>query len=79
MNIQEYVDFLRFIKENNSIKSSFNGKCGRLIKYVESSFDTRDDTVWSVNLRQYGDKDGTEFMLQTDNDIKNMYEWLKGE
>ena len=41
MNIQEYVDFLRFIKENNSIKSSFNGKCGRLIKYVESSFDTR--------------------------------------
>lgn len=76
MTVQEYVKFLNFISENNSLNTSFSRTYRKPIKYIESSFDTRDGKVWSINIRLYGDKTGTTFVLQTESDIKSMYDWV---
>lgn len=76
MTVQEYAKFLNFIRENNSLNATFDRTCRKPIKYVESSFDTRDGKVWSINIRLYGDKAGTKFILQTESDIKSMYDWV---
>lgn len=52
LTIEELSELLQYIEKHNSWKN--NLKAQRLIKYVDFSFDTRDCTVWKINLRLSG-------------------------
>ncbi len=76
LTIEELSELLQHIEKHNSWKN--NLKAQRLIKYVDVSFDTRDCTVWKVNLRLSGE--GTTFRTEAGYNLKDkVYEHLKGE
>ncbi|MEK4139623.1 hypothetical protein NST48_01510 [Paenibacillus sp. FSL M7-0547] len=76
LTIEELSELLQYIEKHNSWKN--NLKAQRLIKYIDFSFDTRDCTVWKVNLRLSGE--GTTFRTEAGYNLKDkVYEHLKGE
>ena len=49
-----------------------------MIKYVDSSFDTRDGHIWSIKLRGISTNDKS-FRVETDEEVAKVYEWLNKE
>lgn len=71
MSAQEYLKLLRYIAERNGWR---NGNFS--VKYVECSFDTRDNRIWKVTFRGMGDE--ITFRTECGYDLKTrIYEHLK--
>lgn len=50
MTPQEYLEFLAEIQENHAIYTMYDDR--RIaVKYVDSCYDSRDNTIWSITLR----------------------------
>lgn len=81
MTIKQYADLLEYIFKNNgwNIDSiSDNLDCRKpMIKYVDSSFDTRDGHIWSIKLR--GMLEEKSFRVETDEELAKVYAWLNKE
>ena len=79
MTIEQYCELLKYIKENNSWSGNMyeNGYMRRriLIKYVRASFDTRDDTIFLIQLEP-GDGSKKSFRVDYENGIKDVYAFL---
>lgn len=81
MIIKQYADLLEYIFKNNGWNINAiqdNLDCGKpMIKYVDSSFDTRDGHIWSIKLR--GLLNDKSFRVETDKEVAKVYEWLNKE
>lgn len=97
---EQYVEILKFAREHHkfalylSEEKIFTRKAnfpnldehGFGIKYIESSFDSRDGKIWLIKFREYN---GTVALTATNHDFDkrfkfgDLYEWsmayLKGE
>lgn len=82
MTIKQYTELLEYIFKNNgwNINAiSDNLDCRKpMIKYVDSSFDTRDGYIWSIKLRDISANDKS-FRVETDEEVSKIYEWLNKE
>ena len=82
MTIKQYTELLEYIFKNNgwNINAiSDNLDCRKpMIKYVDSSFDTRDGHIWSIKLRGISANDKS-FRVETDEEVAKVYEWLNKE
>ena len=82
MTIKQYAELLEYIFKNNgwNINAiSDNLDCRKpMIKYVDSSFDTRDGHIWSIKLRGISAKDKS-FRVKTNEEVAKVYEWLNKE
>ena len=82
MTIKQYAELLEYIFKNNgwNINAiSDNLDCRKpMIKYVDSSFDTRDGHIWYIKLRGISAND-TSFRVETDEEVAKIYEWLNKE
>ena len=80
MTIKEYSELLEYIAKNNCWGIDMaNVVCERhrkAVKYVEATFDTRDSSIFSVKFRCSGGLEGISFRVDTENDLKRVYEWL---
>nr|DAP55451.1 MAG TPA: hypothetical protein [Caudoviricetes sp.] len=82
MTIKQYAELLEYIFKNNgwnidAIMDSLD--CGKpMIKYVNSSFDTRDGHIWSIKLSGISATDKS-FRVETDEEVAKVYEWLNKE
>lgn len=81
MTIKQYAELLEYIFKNNywNIDAIMdNLDCGKpMIKYVDSSFDTRDGHIWSIKLR--GLVNDRSFRVETDEQLAKVYKWLNKE
>ena len=81
MTIKQYTELLEYIFKNNgwNIEAiSDNLDCRKpMIKYVDSSFDTRNGHIWSIKLR--GISEEKSFRVETDEQLAKVYEWLNKE
>lgn len=81
MTIKQYAELLEYIFKNNGWNIDAiqdNLDCGKpMIKYVDSSFDTRDGHIWSIKLR--GLLNDKSFRVETDEDLAKVYKWLNKE
>lgn len=81
MTPNEYVKLLDKIQREHSMMS----KKGRSIKYVSCNYDTRDNSIYRVSLREWFDSNATEFprefVIGKELRVKEMYEdickWLE--
>lgn len=53
----EYAKLLEYIREHHSCLA----KKGRKVKYIASNYDTRDNTVYSIRIREWFCKDFISF------------------
>lgn len=73
MTPEEYAELLNLIKTDHGMLS----KKGRSIKYVSSNYDTRDNTVYAVSLREWFKKDTKQFIKSyCDNLLETIKDWL---
>lgn len=81
MTIKQYAELLEYIFKNNGWNINAiqdNLDCRKpMIKYVDSSFDTRDGHIWSIKLR--GMSEEKSFRVETDEQLAKVYEWLNKE
>lgn len=81
MTIKQYTELLEYVFKNNGWNTdaiSDNLDCGKpMVKYVESSFDTRDGHIQAIKLRCL--LNDMSFRVETDEDLARVYEWLNKE
>ena len=81
MTVKQYAELLEYIFKYNSWDIDAipdNLDCGKpMIKYVDSSFDTRDGHIWSIKLIcLLNDK---SFKVETDKEVAEVYKYLNKE
>ena len=81
MTIVEYAKLLEYIQQNNYWGINMY-KCisrkRKCVKYVGSTFDSRDGKVYSVRFN-LGCGEWTDFRVETDEDLQKVYTWLDEE
>lgn len=81
MTLQEYGNILKYIKDNHRFGDVIGKKYHKHIKYVDSCFDMRTLTIFSVTLRGLG----SEKTFSTANNTKEgllydeVMKWLEYE
>jgi len=80
MNPKRYAELLEFIQKNNgwgpSMAKSLYQKKRRCFKYVTADFDTRTGRVWRIVLRSGLPEREKEFLVNTQDDVYALYEYL---
>lgn len=83
MTPEQFADFLNYVKENNSWGENMAKTVRRHrtpYKYIDAVWDSRDNTVFSITLRDCGNPNGRTFSVDTPQGIKTIYDFLdKGE
>lgn len=78
MTIVEYAKLLEYIQQNNYWGINMY-KCisrqRKCVKYVGSTFDSRDGKVCSVRFN-LGFGDWTDFRVESDENLQKVYAWL---
>lgn len=73
MKPEEYVELLKLISKDHNMMS----KNGKSIKYVSSNFDTRDNSIYRVSLREWFSKETVVFVVSGhENLFDTIKEWL---
>ena len=80
MNIEQFNELLTYIKENNSWGDNIYEvnveKNRKAIKYVDSSFDSRDGMIWFIKFRGITGETDKEFRIEKQEQILDIYRWL---
>lgn len=85
MSIEQLTDLLNYIKKNNcwgnGMMDVIHNRHRKAIKYVNTTFDSRDGTVFVVTFRSVvgGKEDEKFFRVDTNRDLANIYQWLDEE
>lgn len=76
MTPKQFAKFLEYVKANNS----WGEKMGTCLtrnrvpyKYIEATWDSRDNTVFSIKLRAGGSAEGRVFRVNTPSEIETLY------
>ena len=81
MDIENFTELLKKIERKYGWKNHMRGYMGekpvRLFKYATFSLDTRDMQIWQINFHVGGEV--TTFNLDSKNELKKMYKWLRGQ
>ena len=79
MTPEQLLKLLAYIKENNSWgEKMYECVCKRnrrAIKYVNVVWDSRDNTVFSIELRP-GGGEGRRFRVDSPPELEAVYKWL---
>lgn len=80
MNIEEFSELMKFVEEECSWKETLHCRTGKktpLIKYVRSSFDTRDNKFWCITFNTMdGDK---QFLSRDPENLKSLvWDFVRG-
>ena len=78
MAISEYAKLLEYIQQNNfwgKNMGEYIRRKRKCVKYVGSTFDSRDGKVYSVRFN-LGFGDWTDFRVKSDEDLQKVYAWL---
>lgn len=79
MTPEQFAEFLNYVKENNSWGEKMGETCSRNripYKYIEATWDARDNKVYAIKLRASGSTDGVVFLVESPQHIKKLYEYL---
>lgn len=80
MSPKEFQKLLEYIKNNNSwginMYATIHERNRKTVKYVDSSFDTRDGTIWRVTFRSVTGEKDKSFRIESPEDIEKIYSWL---
>lgn len=80
MTIKQYAELLEYIFKNNgwNVESFYENSAERhrrCFKYVDTTFDSRDGKIFKITFRN-GTTEGKTFRIETEDDIKAVYDWL---
>ena len=80
MTPEQFAEFLNYVKENNSWGEKMYEVCCKrnrvAYKYVEATWDSRNNRVWSITLRAGGSPEGETFSVTTPAEIEALYKYL---
>lgn len=80
MSPQQFVGLLDHIKKNNSWGGNMYDICRvrnrRAVKYVDASFDSRDGSIWRIELRSIVGHEDIAFRVDTADGLAAVYEFL---
>lgn len=70
MSLKDYVELLKYIDENHGWRNTLGKEGSKHIKYVRCTFDTRTNTIFSVEL------DDKNFTIVNENKDVDLKEWI---
>ena len=79
MTPEQFAKFLKFVRENNSWGENMYSTCKRNripYKYIEATWDSRDNTVFAIKLRPTSSDEGKVFRVDTSVGIEELYRYL---
>lgn len=80
MTPQQFAEFLDYVKKNNSWGAKMyevtHDRNRVAYKYIDSVWDARDNTVFSITLRASGGTEGKTFRVDTPEGIEKLYKYL---
>jgi hypothetical protein len=82
MTPEQFAEFLNYVKENNSWGENMGETIRRHrtpYKYINAVWDSRDNTVFSITLREGGDTEGRSFRVDTPQEIKALYDFIDSQ
>lgn len=83
MTPEQFAQFLNYMKENNSwgmnMYELVHERKRRVYKYVDAVWDSRDNTVFSITLREGGGTEGRSFRVDTLQGIKALYDFIDSQ
>lgn len=78
LSVKDYIELLQYISKNHA----WNINCmkGKVIKYVDATFDFRTNTYFAIKFRGMEDKDFVKVNENRHRDMKKwIYDWLESE
>lgn len=83
MTPEQFAEFLNYMKENNSwgmnMYELVHNRKRRVYKYVDDVWDSRDNTVFSITLREGGGTEGRTFRVDTPKEIEALYDFIDSQ
>lgn len=80
MTPEQFAEFLNFVNENNAWGPNMYDTCRRNripYKYIEATWDSRDNTVFAIKLRRTRSDEGKVIRVDTPDGIENIYNYLE--
>lgn len=79
MTPEQFAQFLNYVEENNSWGKNMGETLRRNripYKYIEATWDARDNTVFSIKLHSNGGTNGVVFRVDSIDNIEKLYKYL---
>ena len=83
MTPEQFARFLNYMKENNSwgmnMYELIHERKRRVYKYVDAVWDSRDNTIFSITLREGCGAEDKSFRVDTLEGIKALYDFIDNQ
>lgn len=80
MTPKQFAEFLEYVKLNNSWGEKMYEVCCKrqriAYKYIDATWDSRNNTVFAITLRAGGGDNGITFRVDDPDEIEKLYKYL---